>query len=622
MTQVGLRRCLFALLATICFCLVGLSTVYAQDDKSAPSDSAAAKVADQSSASSAKSDSDSAATAAKSDSDAQDSATKASDQAPAKSAKSAKAQSETVDPLKRPLSPQEKKANEKRFKQEVSGAYKKWLDEDVRWIITDEERSAFKQLSNDEERDQFIEAFWQRRDPTPDTIENEFKEEHYRRIAYANEHFAAGIPGWKSDRGRMYIMYGPADEIESHPSGGSYERPMEEGGGETSTFPFEDWRYRYLEGIGQEVIIEFVDTCMCGDYHMTMDRSEKDALLYTPNAGLTLYEQMGMSSKADRFNGGLERLGQGPFTQNQGAKEFDRLEQFAKLNKPPAVKFKDLEEIVSHKITVNLMPFDVRADFVKVTSDTVLTPVTIQIKNRDITFANKEGVQRGTVNIFGRVTTLSGRIAQTFEDTVQVDVPAELLPKTAENSQVYWKALPLKPGHYRLDIVVKDVNGDRAGNWSKSLMVPDFGEDRLAASSLIVADQMYPVATKDIGTGSFVIGTMKVRPRVQPADGKPISFKRGQKMNFWMQVYNLTMDEKTHKPSATFSYEVINTATNKSVVHTTESTEQMGNVGDQVTLQKSLAAANLEPGLYRIEIKVNDNISKQTVGPTATFAVE
>jgi len=615
MTQVALRHRLFALLAILSICLVGLSTVYAQDDKSTSSDNNGAKAADQSTAS--KSD----AAAAKTDSETQDSA-KSSDEPAAKPAKAPKAQADTVDPLKRPLSPQEKKANEKRFKQEVSGAYKKWLDEDVRWIITDEERSAFKQLSNDEERDQFIEAFWQRRDPTPDTIENEFKEEHYRRIAYANEHFAAGIPGWKSDRGRMYIMYGPADEIEAHPSGGSYERPMEEGGGETSTFPFEDWRYRYIEGIGQEVIIEFVDTCMCGDYHMTMDRSEKDALLYTPNAGLTLYEQMGMSTKADRFNGGLERLGAGPFNQDLQSKEFDRLEQFAKLNKPPAVKFKDLEEIVSHKITVNLMPFDVRADFVKVTSDTVLTPVTIQIKNRDITFANKDGVQRGTVNIFGRVTTLSGRVAQTFEDTVQVDVPAELLPKTVENSQVYWKALPLKPGHYRLDIVVKDVNGDRAGNWSKSLMVPDFGEDRLAASSLIVADQMYPVASKDIGTGSFVIGTTKVRPRVQGADGKPIAFKRGQKLNFWMQVYNLTVDEKTHKASATFEYDVINTATNKAVVHTTESTDQMGNVGDQVTLQKSLAAANLEPGLYRIEIKVNDNISKQTVGPTATFAVE
>jgi GWxTD domain-containing protein len=548
-------------------------------------------------------------------------ATKANtgDQAPTQSSKD---QAEPVDPLKRPLSDKEKKANEKRFKQEVSGSYKKWLDEDVRWIITDEERAAFKQLSNDEERDQFIEAFWQRRDPTPDTIENEFKEEHYRRIAYANEHFAAGIPGWKSDRGRMYIMYGPADEIESHPSGGTYDRPMEEGGGTTSTYPFEDWRYRYIEGVGQEVIIEFVDTCMCGDYHMTMDRSEKDALLYTPNAGLTLYEQMGMASKTSRFNGGLERLGTGPFSQDLQTKQFDRLEQFAKLNKPPAVKFKDLEEIVSHKITVNLMPFDVRADFVKVTSDTVLTPITIQVKNRDITFVNKEGVQRGTVNIFGRVATLSGRIAQTFEDTVQVDVPAELLPKTAENSQVYWKALPLRPGHYRLDVVVKDVNGDRVGNWSKSLMVPDFGDERLSNSSLIVADQMYPVATKDIGTGSFVIGTMKVRPRVPPADGKPISFKRNQKLNFWMQVYNLSVDEKTHKPSATIEYDVVNTATNKAVVHTTESTEQMGNIGDQVTLQKTLSAGNLQPGLYRIEIKVNDNISKQTVDPAATFSVE
>lgn len=153
-------------------------------------------------------------------------------------------------------------------------------------------------------------------------------------------------------------------------------------------------------------------------------------------------------------------------------------------------------------------------------------------------------------------------------------------------------------------------------------MVPDFGDDRLTNSSLIVADQMYPVATKDIGSGSFVIGTMKVRPRVQPADGKPIAFKRGQKMNFWMQVYNLSIDEKTHKPSATFEYDVVNMATNKPVVHTTESTDTMGNVGEQVTLQKSLSAGNLEPGLYKIDIKVNDNISKQTVDPSATFAVE
>ena len=538
--------------------------------------------------------------------------------------KDAKGSESQIDPLKRQIPEKQRKANAKALKIELSKTYKKWLDEDVRWIITDEEKSAFMQLSNDEERDQFIEAFWQRRDPTPDTEENEFKEEHYRRIAYANEHYAAGIPGWKTDRGRTYIVFGPADEIESHPSGGSYERPMEEGGGETSTFPFETWRYRYLEGIGQEVIIEFVDTCMCGDYHMTMDRSEKDALKYTPNAGLTLYEQMGMSSKANRFtNGGIEQLGSSPFNKDLQSKEFDRLEQFAKLQAAPAVKFKDLEEVVSHKISVNLMPFDVRADFVKVTSDTVLVPVTIQIKNRDVTFQNKDGVERGTVNIFGRVTTLTGKIVQTFEDTVQVDVPVELLPKTAENSSVYWKALPLRisQNRYRLDVVVKDVNGDRTGSWSHAIQIPDFSEDKLSSSTLIIADQMEPVATKNVGTGNFVIGTTKVRPRVAPSDGKPISFKRDQKLNFWMQVYNLSVDEKTHKPSATIEYNVTD-ANNKAVIHTVESTDTMGNVGDQVTLQKTLSAANLQPGLYKIEIKVNDNLSKQTVDPTATFAVE
>jgi GWxTD domain-containing protein len=546
--------------------------------------------------------------------------------APASSATGTQAQStDEVDPLKRSPNEKQKKQQKRSLNIELSKTYKKWLNEDVVWIITDEERAAFKQLSNDEERDNFIEQFWLRRDPTPDTEENEYKEEHYRRIAYANEHFPAGIPGWKTDRGRIYIMYGPADEIDSHPSGGTYERPMEEGGGETSTFPFEDWRYRYLEGIGQEVIIEFVDTCMCGDFHMTLDRSEKDALKMTPNAGLTLYEQMGMSNKAARFTGGgLEQLGAGPDSASQASKQFDRLEQFAKLQAPPPVKYKDLEEIVNTKIVTNLMPFDVRTDFVKVTGDTVLVPITVQLKYRDITFANKDGVQRGTVNIFMRVSTLTGRIVQTQEEPVQVDVPAELLPRTAENSAIYWKALPLRPGRYKVEIAVKDVNGDRKGLWSRGIVVPEYSDDKLSTSSLIVADVMEPVPTKDVSTGQFVIGLNKVRPRLAAADGKPALFKRSrdQKVNFWMQVYNLGVDDKTHKPSATFEFDIVNIATNKPVVQKTESTETMGNVGEQVTLQKSIAAANLQPGVYRIDIKVNDNISKQTIDPSATFAVE
>ncbi|MGP8244445.1 MAG: GWxTD domain-containing protein, partial [Bryobacteraceae bacterium] len=204
--------------------------------------------------------------------------------------------------IAKPISERERKKRSERLKGELETPYRKWLNEDVAYIITDEERAAFKQLQSDDQREQFIENFWLRRDPTPDTVENEFKEEHYRRIAYANEHFASGIPGWKTDRGRIYITYGPPDEIEDHSSGGFYERPPEEGGGETSTFPFQQWRYRYIEGIGNNVIIEFVDPTMSGEFHMTMDPSEKDALLYGPGAGLTMMEQLGLSDKTQRFN--------------------------------------------------------------------------------------------------------------------------------------------------------------------------------------------------------------------------------------------------------------------------------------------------------------------------------
>jgi len=522
------------------------------------------------------------------------------------------------DPLKRPKKKDDKAAQIEK----LGGVYKKWLDEDVRWIITDEELSAFKKLTTNAERDIFIEGFWQRRDPTPDTAENEFKEEHYRRIAYANEHFAAGMPGWRTDRGRIYVMYGAPTSIDAHPMGGPYQRSPEEGGGQTSTFPFEVWRYRYLEGIGQEIEIEFVDDCGCGAYEMTLDRSKKDALLHVPNAGLTTFEEMGQANKADRFRGGLESIGEGPFNRNNQTKQFDRLETFAKLNRAPDIKFRDLQnELVTHKFRTNLLPFDVQVDFVKLTSDTVLVPITLQVPLKGLTFANKDGIQRAVVNVYGQLTKLSGQIVQTFEETLRRDIPAELLEKEINNVSLYWKALPMRPGLYRLDVVMKDVNGDKTGIFSRSYTIPDFGDEKLTSSTLILADQMEPVPAREVGTGNFVIGTNKVRPKVQPSDGKPASFTKKEKVNFWLQVYNLGLDQKTNKPSATVEYQVINTATQQHVLDFTESTAQMGNIGEQVTLGKSLQLSQLDPGVYQVTIKVNDQISKQTISPTAKFAV-
>ena len=532
---------------------------------------------------------------------------------------------EEVDPLKRPLTDKQKLQRRHELKNEISTAYKTWLNQDVAWIISEEEVKAFKNLSNDEERDAFIEQFWLRRNPNPDSPENEFREEHYRRIAYANEHYAAGKPGWKTDRGHIYISFGKPDSIDSHPSGGSYERPMDEGGGETSTFPFEVWHYRYLEGIGDNIDIEFVDTCQCGDYHFTIDRSEKDALLHVPGGGETLYEEMGKAKKADRFKGGLENLGTGPMSAGQQSKEFDRIELAAKLFAPPPIKFKDLESFITdHKLlTGTVFPFDVRTDYVKVTEDTVLVPITLQIKVKDVTFTTKDGVSKGVVNILGKVSTITHKTVQTFEDPVEITEPAELLAKAQERQYVYWQALPLRPGAYRLDIGIKDVNNpDHVGIYSQSINVPKYDDEKLATSSLILGDQMERVPSQTIGAGKFIIGNTFIRPRVSPNAVTPVKFNRSQKLNCWMQVYNLGIDDKTKSNSATVTYEIRDTASDKLLLTTQEESKDMSAHSDQLTMERSVALAGLQPGKYRMTIRVNDAISKQEIAQSAPFVVE
>ena len=529
------------------------------------------------------------------------------------------------DPLKRERSDKEKFAAQKAVRQELKGAYKTWLNQDVVWIISDEEAKAFKTLSNDEERDAFIEQFWLRRNPSPDSPENEFREEHYRRIAYANEHFAAGKPGWKTDRGHIYISFGKPDSIDSHPSGGSYQRPMDEGGGETSTFPFEVWHYRYLEGIGENIDLEFVDTCQCGDYHFTIDRSEKDALLHVPGAGQTQWEEMGMAKKADRFKGGLENLGTGPLSSSQASKEFDRIELAAKIFAPPPIKFSDLDNFISeHKLLAGpVFPFDVRTDFVKVTDSTVLVPITLQLRNRDITFVTKDGVSKGFVNILIKVTTLTHKTVQSQEDTVRVEEPAELLEKTLDHKSVYWKALPLLPGLYRLDIAIKDVNNpDHVGLFGHSLEVPTYHDEKLATSSLILGDEMNTVSSHDLGAGSCVIGNTHICPRVSPNAATPVTFKRSQQLNFWMQVYNLGIDDATKSNQATVTYQIVDAATNTVVFEKELASKDLGAHSDQLTVEKTLPMAGLQPGKYKVTIKINDTISKQEIAQSAPFVVE
>jgi len=510
------------------------------------------------------------------------------------------------------------KAQKRKMKaalKELDDQYKQWLNEDVVYIISPEERSAFLQLATNEEREQFIEQFWLRRSSNPDLPDNDFKEEHYRRIAYANEHFASGIPGWKTDRGRIYIIWGPPDEIESHPTGGTYDRPMEEGGGSTTTYPWERWRYRYLEGIGNNVELEFVDPSGSGEYHLTMDPSEKDALLHVPGAGLSLMEQMGLASKADRFtrSDGTNlptTLGGQPASMN----EFNRLELYAKVQQAPPVKFKDLEALVTSRIVRDQVHFMWRTDFLKVTNDTVLVPVTIQIPNNQLSFQNKDGVHSATLNIFGRVSTLTGRVVQTFEDAVSKDFPDSLFQQSVKLQSIYQKAVPLRPGLYRLDLVIKDVQSGNVGVVNTRLAVPRYEDEKLEASSLILADDIERVPAKQIGAGQFVIGSSKVRPRLEG------DFTTADKLGIYMQVYNLKPDEKTHKSDATFEYVV--KKGNQEVFKHTETSAEMKQTGDQVTIERLLPLATFAPGKYTLEVSAKDALSNQSITRTAEFTVK
>ncbi|MGC1998542.1 MAG: GWxTD domain-containing protein, partial [Candidatus Acidiferrales bacterium] len=451
----------------------------------------------------------------------------------------------------------------------------------------------------------------------PDSAENTFKEEHYRRIAYTNEHFSSGIPGWKTDRGRIYIMWGPPDEIQSHPSGGSYDRPAEEGGGETSTYPFEDWRYRYLEGIGENVELEFVDPTMSGEYHLTMDPSEKDALLYVPGAGLTQMESMGLSSKTARFNNtdGTHMAAPVGGMTPETMQEFSRLDLYAKIQQAPPVKFKDLEAYSTSRLVRDQIKFEYRTDFLRITSDTVLVPITIQIPTRQLSFQEKNGVDSASVNLFGRVTSLSGRIVNTFEDTVRRDVPAALLQQSLGTASIYQKAIPLTPGLYRLDIVLKDINNGNVGVVNTRLAVPRFEDDSLSSSTLILADEILRVSSKDIGLGQFVLGDVKVRPRIDAI------FTANDRMGVFLQVYNLKVDDKTHKPDATVQYRVTKDKDTNPVLKFDLGDDKLPQHGQELTLENVITLGSLSPGKYKLEVAVTDNLAKKTITPMSEFTV-
>jgi GWxTD domain-containing protein len=504
--------------------------------------------------------------------------------------------------------PSEKVRN---IKPELKKAYKDWLDKDVAYIITDEERKAFKKLETDDERERFIEEFWRRRDPDPDTEENEFREEYYERIAYANEHYASGIPGWKTDRGRIYITWGKPDEVESHPSGGSYDREPSEGGGSTSTYPFERWFYRYLAGVGSGVQIEFVDPTGSGEYRIARNPDEKDALLQVPGAGLTLAEQMGLSDKGQRIAniGGVGN----PNYQLESDSPFSRLQLLADLSRAPQIKFNELASKVNTPVIEdNPLSFDLRVDFFRQSDERVITAFTIQTDNQNLVFQDSGGLQTAQLNIFGKITHVSGRRAGVFEDPVITRATPQELTEAKERKSAYQKAVALAPGHYRVDVIVRDVTSGATGVRHVGFEVPKYDPAKLSTSTLILAVKLEGLGDQP-AVGMFTIGSVKVIPNVSG------SYHRGAPIGVYMQIYNAGVDQTTLRPSVDVEYALLKDG--KEIGKQLEDWRGNSDSGQRLTIARLLDSRSLAPGDYALEVRVKDRVSGQALVQSAKFTV-
>ena len=515
----------------------------------------------------------------------------------------------------KPQSGKEDKKHHKRLVKEPSAEDGDWLRNQVPDIISPEERRAFLELGTEEEREQFIEhTFWDPRNPDPESPVNSAKEEHYRRLAYADEHFASGIPGRKTDRGHIYIIWGPPDEIESHPTGGTYDRSPQQGGGSSTAHPWELWRYRHLEGIGENIEIEFVDTSGSGEYHITNDPCEKDALTHVAGAGLSLSEIMRQSSKASRFTNADGTTCPMPIGGMSASRnEFDALDRYFRVQRPPE-RLKALAELVNTRIVHNDIHMDYRADFLRVTSGTVLVPITVQIPNRDLSFQSKQGVHSAVLNLYGRITTPGGVVVQTFEDLISRDFPESLFKSSLNLSSIYQKSIPVRSGLYRLDLVIKDTLSGSLGVFNTALRVPHFADDKLDASSLILADQIETVPSRESGKGQFVLNSYKVRPRLSQ------EFLSTDKLGIFLQLYNLKLDELSHKSNVSVVYRI--TKDQQEVWRMVETPDHLHQGGEQLTIERLIPVAVLVPGRYSIEVTAIDLTTNDTIIRTAEFTVK
>lgn len=509
------------------------------------------------------------------------------------------AQQSTPDPDQKP----------RKVKQELKKPYAEWF-KDVDIILTQAERDTWKKLQTDEEREKFIEEVWRSRDPDPDTEENEFKQQFLERVAYANEHFSSGKPGRLTDRGRIYIKFGKPDEVESHPAGGTYERPSYEGGGSTSTYPFEKWFYRNIPNIRSGIELEFVDPTGSGEYRLARNPDEKDALINIPGAGPTLAELTGLQTRADRL-ANLGGFGRANYMREQDS-PFEVISLQTDLARDLPFTRNYLTNTETPVVSDNFINFETQLNFFRQSDNRVLAALVIQTDNNQLSFTDSGGLQTAHMNITGFVTTVTNRRVGKFEDSVVTSATAEELSSTRTRKSAYAKAFVLEPGRYRVDVMLRDTQSGAMGVQHVGFVVPEFPSDRLSTSSIVLAAKLENTK-RGASVGPFNIGTTKVIPNLSR------TYRRGEPAGIYLQVYNAAIDQTTLKPAADAEYVLLKDG--KEISRQTEDWREINDANQRLTLTRYIDTRTLAPGEYQIQINIRDHVSGETTSPAAKFTI-
>lgn len=503
--------------------------------------------------------------------------------------------------------------------EEALDHYRKWLRQDVVYIITPEEKQVFESLTSPEEKERFIEQFWKRRDPDPRTALNEFKEEHYRRIAYSNERFTSGFDGWRTDRGRAYILFGPPDELEKHPAGGPYERPAHEGGGRTQTYPFEVWRYHHIPGIGDNVEIEFVDPSLTGEYRMAVTPEEKDALFLVAGTGLTIGEEMGLEDRLDRVWGRFASNRENPLFDFRRAEDmpFAWFRRYADLQKPPPIQFRDLGELVETRILYHQLPLKVGSHRFRLGGDSALVPVTIELSNRDLTYQEENGIRRARVELYGRVESLTGEIVAEFDASLSSNYEPRSFELRHRERSAYQKILVLPAGLYKLSVVGRDFHGGRLGTVVTRLAVPHSTEPGAgpAFSSPLLSRQARLLSELPDRSEPFVLGDVKIIPQL---DGR---FYVGDILYLYFHLYNVPVDQSSGRPLLELSYRLERENREVFRLETSASDQLVRQHEDRLVVIRPLPLENFPPGAYRLRVEARDLVTGTTVPLEVSFSL-